>query len=635
MLPSSFPGSLVERLTPSLDRLLADGTAADPLVRNRRLELCARLALLLLLLGLFGSTWAHWGSVTVDCGREMYVPEQLTRGKVLYRDLWYPYGPLAPYLNSLLFRAFGVHLNVLYLAGLLTTAAIAQLLYAVSRRLLPAVPAFTVAAGVVLQAMLPSIFNYILPYSYAALYAGLFSLLLVYFLLKEASGAPGRNLVLAGGAAGLAMLTKHEFGAACYATLLLFVVLRAVSARSLSRLCQDLLKVSPGALVNLLVYGWFAASQGWGFLVQANWIGAPGSYFMKVYGRHWVERFGLRLRPGELIECVGGALGSLAGWILIASATSFLLKSRRRWLGVAAGITVLACVAVWKLHLYWPLREDVLSGLAFPRAMFFVALGVFAFLMVGVRRDSAQRLGSQKLAALLVAFQAMAIGFRVLVRVLPSGYAIFYNSLLLLVFVGAVFHCCRRAALRLDAGSAPRVLALVCVFQLFGLVLILEPEYRNQPGERLSTARGTIYVRGGRASAYPSAISLMRQEAAKGNAVLSLPEDVSLYFFAGVEAPTRWYVLVPGVLPPGEYTRSYLRELERSRPSLILLSNRSTWDYGVPWFGEDYNQEVLDWIRRHYQAAGQVGRYVRNTDPRPWGALVYRRVADSPVRAAP
>ena len=460
------------------------------------------------------------------------------------------------------------------------------------------------------------------------------SLLLVYFLVREASGEPGHNVVLAGAAAGLAMLTKHEFGGACYATLLLFVVFRAVSARSLSRLCQDLLKVSPGALANILVYGWFAASQGWGFLVQANWIGAPGSYFMKVYGRLWVERVGLRLRPGELIECVGRALGSLAGWILIASATSFLLK-RRRWLGVAAGITVLACVALWKLHLYWPLREDVLSGLAFPRAMFFVALGVFALLMVGVRRDSAQRLGNQKLAALLVVFQAMAIGFRVLVSVTPFGYAIFYNALLLLVFVGAAFHCCRRAALRLNAGSAPRALALVCVFQLFGLVLILEPEYRDQPRERLSTGRGTIYVRGGRASAYPSAIALMRQEAAKGEAVLSLPEDVSLYFFAGVEAPTRWYVLTPGALPPGEYTRSYLRELERSRPSLILLSNRSAREYGVPWFGEDYNPEVLDWIKRHYQAAGQVGRYVRDTDPGPWGALVYRRVADSPVRAAP
>ena len=39
-------------------------------------------------------------------GRELYVPWQLTQGKVLYRDIESIFGPLSPYLNALWMRLF-------------------------------------------------------------------------------------------------------------------------------------------------------------------------------------------------------------------------------------------------------------------------------------------------------------------------------------------------------------------------------------------------------------------------------------------------------------------------------------------------------------------------------------------------
>jgi hypothetical protein len=35
-------------------------------------------------------TWKRWGSLLIDCGREMYIPAALSQGKRLYFDLWYP-----------------------------------------------------------------------------------------------------------------------------------------------------------------------------------------------------------------------------------------------------------------------------------------------------------------------------------------------------------------------------------------------------------------------------------------------------------------------------------------------------------------------------------------------------------------
>src|SRR5260370_22670107 len=81
------------------------------------------------------TTWGTWGNLTIDSGREMYVPALLAEGKLLYRDVWFMYGPAAPYFTSYLFRLFGVHLNVLYWAGSLSALGSAMFLYLIGMRL--------------------------------------------------------------------------------------------------------------------------------------------------------------------------------------------------------------------------------------------------------------------------------------------------------------------------------------------------------------------------------------------------------------------------------------------------------------------------------------------------------------------
>ena len=55
--------------------------------------------------------------------------------KMLYRDVWFLYGPAAPYFNSYLFRIFGLRLEVLYWAGSLSALACAVLLFLSGKQL--------------------------------------------------------------------------------------------------------------------------------------------------------------------------------------------------------------------------------------------------------------------------------------------------------------------------------------------------------------------------------------------------------------------------------------------------------------------------------------------------------------------
>src|SRR5207244_13175095 len=77
------------------------------------------------------ASWTRekWADPLIDFGRELYVPWQLSQGRVLYADVAYLNGPLSPYLNALWFRLFGVGIRTLVICNVALVAAIVVLLY--------------------------------------------------------------------------------------------------------------------------------------------------------------------------------------------------------------------------------------------------------------------------------------------------------------------------------------------------------------------------------------------------------------------------------------------------------------------------------------------------------------------------
>ena len=84
-------------------------------------------------LALVAWSWRKWPDVLIDFGRELYVPWQLAAGKVLYADIAYFNGPLSPWINSVLFRTFGVGLMTLVAANLIVLCLVAAMIYLLVR----------------------------------------------------------------------------------------------------------------------------------------------------------------------------------------------------------------------------------------------------------------------------------------------------------------------------------------------------------------------------------------------------------------------------------------------------------------------------------------------------------------------
>jgi hypothetical protein len=608
---------------------------ADPL-GDQRTEWLARAGVLVTGLLLIWYTWAHWGNVQIDCGRELYVPLEILKGRLLYRDLWYPYGPLAPYVQAAFLLIFGASLTSLYFLGLGLTLTTALLVFALSRRFVPVEPALVIALFVLLQAVHPGFFNYLFPYSTAAVIGQLLGLTCLYLCIGRGSDERKAGFLFAGLAAGFALLCKQEFGAASFLLIGFAILLRVPKHRSIRAFTLEVVSCAPGLVLGAIVYGWLVYRLSARFMLMENLESTPGSYFMRTYGTYWVRVVGMRLDWNETRRLFWIDVVVLAAWCSFAYSLRYLVQ--RRWLAMLVGVgATLLIVNLDVLSAFLRVGTNVLVSTRLALVYFALPLGVFwlgcaMWVRACVRWLNGCRDGRNWAIALLATY-ALAIGSRVLAQVGPFGYGIFYDIGLLLVFVILQVEIVGRAAAGL--GEPRRSIMLKLAFGSQALLVALT--VWNSPGlqpARLETDLGTIYAQPAEARLYPKVVSFMKAQSHLGKHILVLPEAPLLYALSGTEAPTRWYEITPGLLSP-EDEREFIRQAEESGVDTILLSNRFTGEYGVPYFGQDYCREIGAWIDTHYRLTGQIGDF-RREPTAPFAMLLYqRRTAPAPASQAP
>jgi len=159
---------------------------------------------------------------------------------MLYRDVWYLYGPGAPYLNSLLFQIFTTHINVAYIAGALAGLVVTVTLFRCSLYFASLPVAFATGYVVLIQSFGLGIFTYPLPYAYASVYGSVAACLFLLYAIRSAINPTKMNLLWAGLWSATALLMKLEFGLACFCVLVMLhigVALRQRHGGSCSGIC--------------------------------------------------------------------------------------------------------------------------------------------------------------------------------------------------------------------------------------------------------------------------------------------------------------------------------------------------------------------------------------------------------------
>lgn len=562
----------------------------------------ARLLVALGLLALLGanawSTWGRWGDVITDCGRELDVALQLSRGRALYSEVRFWYGPLPAYLNALLFRAWGASVDTLAAAGLACAALLAALGYRMVRLFAGRLPAWAAAAALLqacafVQLYPNNIFNFVVPYACAATYGISLALASVFFLVRHALDGRRRDLWLAAATLGLVALCKLEplFAAlVAHGTFLVVVALRE-RTRVLARLPPYLAALALPAAV----YGSLWARLGPALLAD-NLLLVAGA----TAGDYALSHAGL-LDPGDslrqlLISLAGGLLVLAGGALLARQAERFAAElpaqgpARALALGgvalVSGGLTAGLVLALGPLRLFRALPLALLAGLVLARR----------------NGRSAQPAGRALALAVLCAF-----GLGALPRIVLRAGAEHYGFYLLVP--GLV------ALAVLLAGEWPQWVApggrVVATATATAFLLAAASGHAGATAESARAAYGQTGLT--RASGPRGALPLpvpyvgtvdeavrYLAEAPRNSRVLVVPQGVGMTFLAGLENPLGVHTFLPLDFGGGWSEQRVVAQLAAAAPDYVVVTAADTSEFGKQGFGIDYGLDLARWISARY-----------------------------------
>jgi hypothetical protein len=608
------------------------GSQAKPPERpeRRRILFPSLLAAVsLLAIALAWLTWAKWGDVVIDVGRELEVPWKITEGQVLYRDLAYNYGPLSPYLNAAFLEVFGLHLGSLLLDGFLSAAIGAGLVYLLARRFVGRTLSLAFVVVFLLECVFQHYlwngsFQFLLPYSFPAVHSILFALGALLALERSFESGSLRWLAAAGALGGLAALCKIEIAAALAAALAASstVLARRIWREPARAVGHGLAWGAPFAAVTVAGYLPFLAASSYGRVVTENVFKSSlvdvGSnvFFLRQLG----------------IDDLGAGVGALGASALFWSAAAALLYAAARLDGLREGADGRGEVpfGILLAALVWAASWFVLSPMTVFRAVPLVALAVAVRSGIRVLRDASEDRPADGFAAAFGVFALLAVG-RIVLNVGTYQYGFFMalpGVILLGVFLASI--------LPRWVGMRERVRR---PFAAFVCVLLVVVSARNFVTGSLPKFRGkTMEIAGphGRMHAFPwrpryEAIRIALQHLEEHHpdpdeTLLVIPEGAALNFLTGRRNPTSYNLLIPPELAPPGVEERIVEQIRENRIDTILLIDRAVDEYGYRGPGIDYALDLMRFVEEAYRAEARIGPRPYSLGPgREGGAILYRR----------
>jgi hypothetical protein len=568
---------------------------------------------------LVSRTWNKWGNLIIDTPRELWLPAQLLQGKLLYKDIFYIYGPFAPYLAALAYAIFGVHITTAAGCGMLVTALTALCLYKISRLFLNEIESalviltflFVYAFGFY---VFSGIFNFILAYSLASTLLTLFSSLALYLFLKYILTSRIIYLWLWAIAMSGGFLCRIDLAGLLWAGFALLGALLILKQGSFLKIAFFL---AMPVFIALLVYYIFLA--------------ATGAFFEF---RQGVFDY-LRLALTDKSAVFGLQMSGLdnLGVNLTLAINSFIL-----YFAVVL-IFALSC----RLLSFWsddknPEGEIILMVfLAF--VVFIIAREYFATLLyrpvpfilawtacLSFRRMMLGQDFEKNMLFLSVSLIPLLLSLRVALNATAYKYG-FYLLPLGLIGYFLFFLRSVKNFLASHLKLNPQALS-ASLFSFFLLILIPSWDISlwmyNNKDLRVTSPQGNLFCwRSQQSIFFWQAVDYLAKNTPQESSVVVFPEGVSINFFTNRQMPLKYYSFLPqDIKIYGE--DNLIVQLRQAKVDYIVIQSRDTMEYGYAGFGFDYAERILLFIKENYQQVRQFGAFP-NASPTEMGVVIFKR----------
>ncbi|MBF0216840.1 MAG: tetratricopeptide repeat protein [Candidatus Omnitrophica bacterium] len=550
--------------------------------------------------------WRKWPDILIDFGRELYVPWQLSEGKVLYRDIAYFRGPFSAYFNAFLFRVFSPGVITLAAANFLLAMSLFFGIDRIFRKAYGRLAAFIAGMSFVSvfafsQYVKVGNYNFLSPYSHELTHGIIFSVLLIYVYSVYLDRKKDALWAVIGLIYGIVALTKLEVTIALTPAVLLGLV---GAAYRVKMGVPGILKISGylviGAAVPMVLFSLYlsrymplSTAVPWIFFQFAQALN-PNMvdlvFYMKVAGRDDV--------PGNLMVMMK-CLGAYAGILAFFGAGTYALKKTEpgaRTLVTAAAAIIAAGMAFFLAGKYW----------AYSLRPMALVLGVYSVSIAARAARVSRNGGDIKKELIILVFSVFAC-FLLIKIVLNTnlyhyGFALAMPGFLVMTailaaevptlagrYAGAFFE----ARVWVVAFLA----ALLFQFAVSGSRYYGIKDYTvGSGGDAVVTYSAKMSSKGYWLGQFIKFHGYLMPEKAT---VTVFPEGIMLNYMTRKVNPTGHIDFIPPevIMFSEEVMLSTLKE---KSPDYAVIMDRNTKEYGSEYFGRDYAKELGSWIDKNY-----------------------------------
>lgn len=517
-------------------------------------------------------TYGHHGHLLIDCGREVYYPTQILLGKVLYKDIFNIYGPFSYMLNALLFKIFGINLNVLYLAGCVCAFIIMNLIYLISKQFLSkffsfSISIFTIAIGILNL----NLFNFIFPYSYGMLYGFTAFLVSVWFLLKYTE-KPEKDLYLYLGSflAGLCITSKYEF------LPYLIVVLYAIFKVKPLNIKQYFISTFSFLFIPVFCFGIL--------LLQGLRISDLISTFIIIKNiahsrtlEYFYRSQGVYLRKYSILLLLYYFLLTIIPFAIF----TYGFKVQKRVLSeiiILISIILMFCLINPASFVFFPILVVILGILNFKNLI-------------------------KNTLLMILTLSAITISVKVFWGLATLNYGVFFASFLTVTIFALLMEIFKNKDLNQN------------IFGIYFLIVTIILSWQNLSGLAykdypVQSTRGKIYFYKDIGSSTQDLINYISKNTKKTDTIVIFPEGQFINFLTDRESDNYYNSLIPLYIETfGE--KDIIEHFKKTMPEYIIFNNWNTKDYYFKYICSDYALDFCSFVASNYIQKKAIGKGFR------------------------
>lgn len=501
----------------------------------------------------------HYSGILIDFGREVYYPEQMLEGKVLYKDLFNIYGPLAYQINVVLYKIFGAKLSTLYGAGVVCSLLTVSGIFLIARKFLSGFLSFCISVFAIITGVTTvSIFNFHFPYSWAMLYGLVSFIYSLLFLLKYEENKQEKNLCLSALLAGICVTCKYDF--LLYAFVILFFIFKNKNYKAFITFL----------LVPFVSFG-ILFIQGVSFSDLFETFNVINTMAHTKTLTYFYQNSGVYFTPMTIIWNITKLIIFIIPFGLFMF-SAYLFENKK----IILKILSLFIFAASLLIFWFTSTLELKTWIAFL-PLFTFLFGIFSYKKFDFK-------------SIILFVSIFSICIKVIWSLFLESYGTYYAPLIIIAALALMF--------KFSPQKLEKFVGIYILF--FSLIYFSYDCYAlDLPAMTINNSKGQITTGTYQAKSTNELIKYINKNTNPNDKIVICPEGMTINFLTDRKSDDYYNSLLPLYIETfGE--EKIIEHFEFEKPDYIILNNQNMKDYYYNYICQDYGLKFCEFIKDNY-----------------------------------